>query len=684
MGQVNDSQGVQAGTGNVQINVFTGGKPRDPVVVGNVPQAPPAFQPREELMAQLRTAGPGVSVVRAVTGMRGVGKTQLAAAYARECIDAGWSLVAWINAEDTPGVLTGLALVAARLGIDNVGTDLEAIAARVRNHLEADGDRCLITFDNVTDTDELKPYMPAAGKPQVVITSADTTTTQFGKPMPVDVFTERESRDFLAERTGHSDCERAEALAEELGHLPLALAQAAAVIAVQHLTYPAYMDRLRSYPAEKYLPPVRGDPYPRGAAEAILLSIDAAMAADPTGLCGDILDLVSLLSPTGVSRELLYLSQSGAAHRPAGERWRTRWRRRQRRSLPAALPPMVDDALGRLANASLLAFSADGASVTAHRLVMRVTRDRCARDGTLTAVGARACDLLASRRESLGEAWQDRPAARDFVQQATAVHEHLTHRLRVKDDMPDKEILLVKELLKELLKERGWALWYLNKLADSPAQAVDLGEPLAADLARVLGDWHPDTLTGRNNLADAYRAAGRLGDAIPLFERTLADRERVLGELHRYTLLSRNNLAYSYRLAGRAREGIPLLERTVADDATVLGESDPDTLLARNNLAGAYHAADRAGDAVPLYERTLAERARVLGESHPDTLLTGSNLASAYEAVGRLADAIARFEESLAGFERVLGAEHPDTVVVRGNLARARRAAEGQGDGSFG
>ena len=37
-------------------------------------------------------------------------------------------------------------------------------------------------------------------------------------------------------------------LAEELGFLPLALAQAAAVIAAQHLDYPAYLARLRAVP----------------------------------------------------------------------------------------------------------------------------------------------------------------------------------------------------------------------------------------------------------------------------------------------------------------------------------------------------------------------------------------------------------------------------------------------------
>jgi hypothetical protein len=230
-------------------------------------------------------------------------------------------------------------------------------------------------------------------------------------------------------------------------------------------------------------------------------------ATDPTGLCGATLDLVSVLSPTGVSRELLYLSQ------------------------PEATPDTVDEALGRLASVSLLTFSADGTTVTAHRLVMRVARERRVHDGTLPALDTRACELLASRRQSLGEPGQNRPTAREFVQQVTAVHEYLSPRLR--DDDP---------LAKDLLKLRLGALWCLNNLADSPAQGADLGELLVADHERVLGESHPDTLTSRNNLALAYRVAGRAGDAIPLFEAALAGFERVLGAEHPTAVKVRENL----------------------------------------------------------------------------------------------------------------------------------------------
>ncbi|WP_449336616.1 tetratricopeptide repeat protein, partial [Streptomyces cyaneofuscatus] len=58
-------------------------------------------------------------------------------------------------------------------------------------------------------------------------------------------------------------------------------------------------------------------------------------------------------------------------------------------------------------------------------------------------------------------------------------------------------------------------------------RAIPLYEVTLVQCEQVLGETHPDTLSSRNNLAAAYRAAGDLGRAIPLFEVTLAQYEQV-------------------------------------------------------------------------------------------------------------------------------------------------------------
>ena len=87
----------------------------------------------------------------------------------------------------------------------------------------------------------------------------------------MDVFTEAEGLAFLSRRTRLDDEAGARAVGEDLGWLPLALAQATAVITTQHLDYPTYLDRLRQLPVNDLLPPVRGGHYPTSAAAAILL-----------------------------------------------------------------------------------------------------------------------------------------------------------------------------------------------------------------------------------------------------------------------------------------------------------------------------------------------------------------------------------------------------------------------------
>jgi len=81
---------------------------------------------------------------------------------------------------------------------------------------------------------------------------------------------------------------------------------------------------------------------------------------------------------------------------------------------------------------------------------------------------------------------------------------------------------------------------------------------------KALGPDHPNVGTMLNNLAELYRAQGRLAEAEPLYKRALAITEKALGPDHPDTGASLNNLALLYRAQGRLAEAEPLFERVRA------------------------------------------------------------------------------------------------------------------------
>ena len=578
------------------------------VVVGDIPASRLGLQPRPALLAQLNLASHRPPVV--LTGSWGVGKTELAAAYARAKLADRWRLIAWVNARDSETLLAGLAAVADATGLSVGGSrpgPAEAGQA-VRRWLEADGSRRLLVFDDVEDPGLLRPFVPAAGTSRVLITGAREPMAELGASIPVEVFSAEEALALLDGRTGLADEAGASAVAAELGYLPLALDQAAAVIAGQDGGYAAYLAKLRALPAGDYL--VRGEdeeehPSPPGVAEAVLLSLEAASAADRVGVCTGVMELTAMLSPAAVRPDLLRAAGQAGILLGGGRR---------------VAASMVDQALQRLNERSLLGFSLDGQAVSVHRLVARVVRSWLARRGRLATAGRAAATALADSAAALAKP-PDHAAVREMLGQVTALLENAGAS---PDDADEK-------LAEMLMRLRFLALHHLIELGDNMPRAIAIGEPLTADLERLLGASHPDTLDARNSLATAYEDAGRAAEAIQLFEQTLAGRERLLGP------------------------------------------DDPDTMRSRNDLARAYREAGRIADAVPLVEQILAIRERLSGADHPSTLASRNNLASAYRATGRPAEAIPLFEENVAACERLFGADHPKTLASRHNLDLARQ-----------
>jgi tetratricopeptide (TPR) repeat protein len=513
--------------------------PRFLIRVGDVPQRPPAFQPRMELFEQITAAKP-VTVVQALTGARGVGKTQLAAEYARKCIDERRPLVAWIPAEEPGQAMAGLTELAEALGLRNQGEDATSAVRKVRRWLETSApDHCLVVFDNAVDLDTLRPMLPAAGPARIVITSNHHAFADLGAAVNVDVFTPNEAATFLRTRIESADEAGARSLAEAVGRLPLALAQSAGVIRREGLSYDTFLARLREQPVADSLN--RGsDPYPLQAAQAVLLALSSAEAANP--LARPLLDLLAVLSADGVPRELLHA---------AGER----------RSIATG---RIDAALGGLREASLIMLSIEDQWATMHRFTQQVVRDRARHNGTLSATIATAAATVDHLREDL-EGLDDlegfiellvprekMAAKANLIQQVAALWERVTPELLGKSNASLIESLLYLRLL----------------MARNPETAA----ALLTDHVRLLGNDHVETLICRAVVADlSYKR----DEVFALLEQNLAEWRRIFGSDNLDTLNALVDLANAYRDADRFDEAIALYEEALMDCERILKQKHP-------------------------------------------------------------------------------------------------------------
>ncbi|MCI0467987.1 MAG: tetratricopeptide repeat protein, partial [Beijerinckiaceae bacterium] len=572
------------------------GKPR---LVSNIPiRVPTHFMGREDALAAI---GEKLKrhAVTAVRGLRGAGKTTIAAAFAekhRGDYRATW----WIRAQTDSTMRADLAALGVRLNW--VGADAkeeEAIAA-VFDHLRSEGDGILLIYDNATDAASLKNYLPRGGAAKVLVTSNAHAWRGVAEPVDLPLWPKEIGADFLIARTGRrAGRAAAEGLSEALGGLPLAHEQAAAYCERLDIPLAEYQKRFAAAPgrlldAGKDAP---GD-YHGGltVAKTFALAIDEAAKIHPAA--EPLIVHAALLAPEPVP--LYFFSE---AREEFGEK------------LASALDgDGLDEAVAALRTFALIERETvqderDPAITTEtirlHRLVREVAAARAegeAREAKLRALIAAMAAIYPAEAYNDPQSW---PRARRLDALALAL---------VGGDAPP--IKGREEQAAVLLNGLGG---YRHGALAAYAQAKPLYARALAITEKVLGAEHPATATSLNNLAHLLRSQGDYEGARPLYERALAIRETALGAEHPDTAASLNNLAELLRSQGDYDAARPLYARALAIKEKALGAEHPSTATSLNNLAlllsdqGDYDAAR------PLYARALAIREKALGAEHPDT-----------------------------------------------------------------
>ncbi|EFL27520.1 putative ATP/GTP binding protein [Streptomyces himastatinicus ATCC 53653] len=684
-----------------------------PHQVGVIPPAARSFLHRAEAdRLRARVDGGGTAVLtQLLTGMGGVGKTQLAADYARTAWDdagemGGLDVLVWVTASARSPIVTGY----AQAGVELCRADPNDPERAARTFLAwlapkagAKPCRWLIVLDDVIDPADLHDLWPPAsphGRTLVTTRRRDAALDPDGRhTITIGLFTKDEALTYLTTSlTGRDEpTDELTALAEDLGHLPLALAQATAYLIDTGESVAAYRRLLadRTTTLGAIAPGALPDNQVLPLDAAWSLSIDRADTLRPAGLARPMLQLAAMLDPNGIPHTVLtsepvltYLTahRTRAGEGPVGEQ------------APVSARDAVH-ALRALHRLSLIDHTPDTAhqAVRVHQLIQRATRDaltphqhdqlaRTAADALVaawpdierdtelaqtlrantTALTGHAEDamypsdgvhgVLIYAGYSLGHAGQVAAAIEYFHRMADVAHGRLG---------PDHPVTLT--IRGELFRFRGEA--------GDAAGAVTAFAELLEDVVRVLGDDHAYTLATRHHLARSRGETGDAAGAVTAFAELLKDVVRVLGDDHAYTLATRHNLA-RFRgemgdTAGAATAHAELLEHKVR----VLGPDHPDTLTARGELARVRgQAGDRAG-AAAAFADLLEDMVRVLGPDHPVTLSTRGNVLHFRSEAGDAAGAAAAYAELLEDMVRVLGPDHPDTLTTRHNLAYWRGEA---------
>lgn len=623
----------------------------------------------------------------ALSGLGGVGKTQIALAYAYQ-YRPRYKTILWFDASERETLIASFVRAAQYLRLPVAQSSHREVVIREMYQWFIDASDWLLILDGADNLILLSEYMPPMESGHCIITTQAHATRRIASNIPIKPLSADMGSLLLFRRAGlltnnqdqsGASLEERNAVAEIvalLDGLPLAIEQAGAYLEAVALTPTEFLPILQNRRRELLKININAGPHYHDSVIATFsLAMRRVQELNPGA--ADLLRLFSFCSPVPIPDELLTLGVAEADE---------------------ALSQIAGDdiarhqLLGDLLKFSLISRDRNTRTLVVHRLVQEVVRHDIAEserqfwaDRALQSIGTafpnpsvhdkwELCDrLLPHALFCLNILADWNMDSFDSANLLNSIGLYLTQR----GDFAAAEPLLRRSVsvLKEKDEDRSWlAIAYQNLSAvlrhrGHFVESEAFGK-LALDFWETNKSADPMAIArALLNLAETYRVQARYREAEPLYERSLNIHYQQLSQDDIEVSDILNDMGELFTATGRIAKGLEYHEKALLI-RQALPYEELRIATSQHNLASAYMANGELDKACELYKQALTLEEKILGTGHTDVAITLGNLGYVYLRLGKWLDARWVCRRAVKIYENRLGQAHLMTGLAKHNLAK--------------
>ncbi|XP_046400533.1 uncharacterized protein LOC124166866 [Ischnura elegans] len=603
-----------------------------------------------------------------VSGLGGMGKSELAREYAKRHHPSQYGNVIWIDSENRERLEWSFKTLAfGRLGIlkedKNGGVkDIEIIVQETYDFFC--GKNTLFVFDNVVYSEHLAKFFPkfSHGDEQVFVLMTARTRDWKGFPIvDLDNFSPEEAFEFVQLSMGQCsdwDSHMAHKLTKKLDYFPLALKQACSYIEEmvhipdsQNSPMTKYLSLFDRSSEELLKSPFRKEllnSYSETTYTTMKVAMDHVRLSKIGKPALHILNVITFLSPDSIPIDTL------------------------RNAYPRFTTKEIDASLDLLQKLAIVKLNESQAII--HRMVQSVNKISLRKTGQKEEIIYEAMRLaevmdVEHQMSVWNSVCEHKRLVRAFCRIPGKISEQLSKKLM---SSPALDFMqgAIKELSKHLgpedyetlcaRRDIGRILYYDGKFEE----AANVQRQILEDMRRVLGKDDPDTFVTMHHYGMSLKSARKYEESLRVFQELLVRGSTTIGADHPNVLEAKNQVTKLQNIVGKKdANGQEYLGELVGWAKDIIKQKEVGHLV-KGGVENSSRSSKK-GSKVEEYQRMRVEKAGLLGKVDLDDLLKAYViLAEECEREGKYSEACEHYKSCLDILGRDYASDHPKVKLM--------------------